>query len=93
MWELLRLRRCDGARFRRQHVLAGFIVDFYCPAMQLVIELEGGVHDDPERRNHDDLRQRGLERRGYRVVRIRNEMATAADLLGIVRDASRGREP
>lgn len=92
MWELPRLRRCGGARFRRQHVLAGFIVDFYCPALRLVIELEGGVHNDPERRNYDHLRQLELERRGYRVVRIRNEQATAVELLGIVLDASPGCE-
>ncbi len=93
MWELLRLRRCGGARFRRQHVLAGFIVDFYCPALRLVIELAGSIHDDPGRRDHDDRRQLELERRGYRVVRIRNEQATAVALLGIVLEARRGREP
>ena len=90
VWELLRLRRCGGARFRRQHVLAGFIVDFYCPALRLVVELEGAVHDDPERRNYDDLRQRELEGRGYRVVRIRNEMANAVRLRAIVLEASKG---
>ncbi len=87
VWELLRLRRCEGARFRRQHVLAGFIVDFYCPSLRLVIELEGSVHDDPERRNYDDLRQRELEGRGYRVVRIRNERATVVQLRAIVLEA------
>jgi very-short-patch-repair endonuclease len=92
VWELLRLRRCDGARFRRQHVLAGFIVDFYCPALRLVIELEGAIHDDAERRNYDDLRQRELEQRGCRVVRIRNEKATAVELQAIVLEARRGRE-
>lgn len=92
VWEILRLRRCGGARFRRQHVLAGFIVDFYCPALHLVIELEGGVHDDPERRNYDDLRQQELESRGYRVVRVRNKMATAVHLRAIVLDASNRRD-
>lgn len=93
VWELLRLCRCGGARFRRQQVLAGYIVDFYCPALRLVIELAGGDQDDPERRHYDDLRQRELERRGYRVARVSNARATAAALLGIVLDARRGRKP
>jgi len=67
-------------------------VDFYCPALRLVVELEGAVHDDPERRHYDHLRQHELEARGYRVVRIRNEMANAVRLRSIVLDTIAARQ-
>jgi very-short-patch-repair endonuclease len=45
MWELVRGRRLDGLKFRRQQVIAGFVVDFDCADLGLAIELDGGVHD------------------------------------------------
>src|SRR5207248_11340542 len=47
-WSLLRDRGILGFKFRRQHVLRGFIVDFYCAAQRLVLELEGDAHDGPD---------------------------------------------
>ena len=52
-WTLLRNRGILGLKFRRQHVLHGFIVDFYCPSERIVIELEGGVHDNEAQRGYD----------------------------------------
>jgi len=45
-WSLLRRRGILGLKFRRQHPLCGFIVDFYCPRLRLVLELDGGSHED-----------------------------------------------
>src|SRR5438132_2417229 len=55
-WSLLRNRGILGLKFRRQHVVHGFIVDFYCAAERLVLELEGGAHDGPDQRAYDAAR-------------------------------------
>src|SRR6184192_3809851 len=71
-WSLLRNRGILGLKFRRQHVLHGFIVDFYCVARRLVVELEGDAHDPRDRQAYDTARAEFLEAAGYRVVRVRN---------------------
>ena len=52
-WSLLRNRRILGLKFRRQHTLHGFIVDFYCPQLRLVLELDGAGHDHPAQTGYD----------------------------------------
>ena len=69
-WEYLRKRRCFGLKFRRQQVLRGLIVDFYCPEKRLVVELDGGVHTD--RAEYDAARDAVLVGEGFRVLRIHN---------------------
>jgi very-short-patch-repair endonuclease len=59
--------------FKRQHPIAGLIVDFYCAELMLVLEIDGGSHDDPDRMDYDAARTAHLEARGLRVVRVRNE--------------------
>ena len=71
-WTLLRNRGILGLKFRRQHVLHGFIVDFYCPSERIVIELEGDVHDAEAQRDYDQARAGFLQAAGYRVIRVRN---------------------
>ena len=71
-WTLLRNRGILGLKFRRQHVLHGFIVDFYCPSERIVIELEGDVHDAEAQRDYDQARAGLLQAGGYRVIRVRN---------------------
>src|SRR4051794_15559899 len=63
-WQLLRNRRILGLKFRRQQVIAGFIVDFYCAAARLVLELDGKVHEDPSTRERDARRTEVLMQRG-----------------------------
>src|SRR5213593_1491271 len=75
-WSLLRNRGVLGLKFRRQHVLHGFIVDFYCDAERLVVELEGDAHDAPDRQTYDAARAAFLEAANYRVVRVRNRDLT-----------------
>src|SRR5437773_3087215 len=69
-WSLLRNRKVLGLKFRRQHVLHGFIVDFYCVAERLVLELEGDAHDGSDRSAYDAARAAVLDAAGYRVVRV-----------------------
>jgi very-short-patch-repair endonuclease len=61
----------DGLHFRRQQVIEGFIVDFYCDAARLVIELDGRVHE--EQWKYDDSRDRAISSVGVRVLRISND--------------------
>ena len=68
LWKLLRDRRLAGFKFRRQRPLAGYIVDFYCAAATLVVELDGESHVGKEGR--DARRQQTLERHGYKVLRF-----------------------
>ena len=71
LWEHLRGRRLAGLKFRRQHPLGPYIVDFYCAAHRLVVEVDGPVHEG--RVKEDALRTEYLEMYGYRVLRVKNE--------------------
>ena len=86
-WSLLRNRGVLGLKFRRQHVLHGFIVDFYCDAERLVVELEGDAHDAPDRQTYDAARAAFLEAANYRVVRVRNRDLTREHLERVLREA------
>ena len=67
LWLHLRQKQLDGFRFRRQQPLGPYIVDFFCPAAKLIIEVDGGQHaqDSP-------ARTAWLQARGYRVIRFWN---------------------
>jgi very-short-patch-repair endonuclease len=84
-WSLLRDRGILGLKFRRQHVVHGFIVDFYCAAQRLILELEGDAHDGPDQRAYDAARANVLETAGFRVVRVRNPHVTRAGLEAVLR--------
>ncbi len=72
---MLRNRQLDGHKFRRQTPIAQYIVDFVCVEQRLIIEVDGGQHQD--RANDDDERTRILEAEGYRVLRFwNNEVLT-----------------
>lgn len=70
LWFHLRSRRFQGWKFRRQHVLQGYIVDFVCLERKLVIELDGGQHANQEA--YDNHRTRALETEGFQVIRFWN---------------------
>ena len=71
MWACLRRRQVDGWKFRRQHPIGPYFVDFCCPAASLVLEVVGPAHDEDAQWSYDQQRYAWLEAHGYRVVRIR----------------------
>ena len=73
LWQHLRGRRLNGFKFRRQHPVEGFILDFYCPQAGLAIELDGGGHAEPLQAKRDRERTEALERAGVTVLRFWND--------------------
>ena len=71
LWQHLRLKQLGGCKFRRQAPVVGYIADFVCPEMKLIVELDGGQH--VERADYDARRTRVLEAEGYRVLRYWND--------------------
>jgi very-short-patch-repair endonuclease len=72
-WFLVRNRKFLNLRFRRQHPIGKYIVDFYCHELSLIIELDGAIHDRRKMQNYDALRDRVLEDTGLTILRFRNE--------------------
>ena len=78
LWRRLRDRQVFGAKFRRQHPIGSYIVDFCCPTLRLIVELDGGQH--AEQGAADQARTYFLESRGYRVLRFwNNQVMTQLD--------------
>jgi very-short-patch-repair endonuclease len=71
LWQHLRLNRLEGKHFRRQQIIAGFIVDFYCHAANLVVEIDGPIHANQV--DYDAERDRVLVEMGFGVLRFSNE--------------------
>jgi very-short-patch-repair endonuclease len=74
IWHLLRGRQASGYKFRRQHAIGNFIVDFYCPAAKLVIEIDGDTH--LEQVEYDQTRTDWIESQGYQVIRFTNRQVS-----------------
>jgi very-short-patch-repair endonuclease len=70
LWSGLRAGRCEGMKFRRQHPVGQYIVDFVCLERKLIIELDGGQHALPDEARKDRQRDAWLEKEGYTVVRF-----------------------
>jgi very-short-patch-repair endonuclease len=88
LWDEVRANKL-GVHFRRQQIIAGFIVDFYCHAASLVIELDGGIHDAKDQKENDLEREKVLRELGLKVIRFRNEEVTGQlpDVLNTIREA------
>jgi very-short-patch-repair endonuclease len=76
LWRALKELPMDGTHFRRQAPIGPYVVDFFCPAKQLIIELDGGHHNEDETAARDRERQAWLEQQGYRVIRFWNSDVT-----------------
>jgi very-short-patch-repair endonuclease len=74
LWRPLQRRQLAGRRFRRQHSVGPYVLDFYCPAERLAVELDGAPHFEPARAAYDAERTRALEALGLRVVRFENRV-------------------
>jgi very-short-patch-repair endonuclease len=72
LWRALQEFAVSGTHFRRQAPIGAYVVDFLCPAARLVIELDGGHHNEDATAERDRTRQLWLERAGYRVIRFWN---------------------
>ncbi|OGE81529.1 MAG: hypothetical protein A2826_00550 [Candidatus Doudnabacteria bacterium RIFCSPHIGHO2_01_FULL_43_23] len=72
LWYHLRAKRLNKIKFRRQVKIENFIVDFLCPSKKLIIELDGGHHNEKSISEKDKIRQRKLETKGYKVLRFWN---------------------
>jgi very-short-patch-repair endonuclease len=73
LWEHLRNRKCGGFKFRRQQVIEGFIADFYCEQPQIVVEVDGGIHDDADAKKNDAHRETVFRARGITTIRFQND--------------------
>ena len=72
LWDMLKGNNI-GLHFRRQHIILDYIVDFICIEKGLVIELDGGYHNDPEQKEYDERRTAHLQQLGYTELRFANE--------------------
>jgi len=70
LWSRLRRGQLDGLLFRRQHPIGAYVLDFYCPAARLAVEVDGFSHDAPERFEHDRRRDAELAEYGVRTLRF-----------------------
>jgi very-short-patch-repair endonuclease len=72
LWQSLRAGRFAGFKFRRQHPLSGYYLDFYCPAARLTVELDGFAHGLPRQQKHDAVRAQFLAAEDIEVLRFWN---------------------
>ena len=89
LWEELRGRRLAGLKFRRQHPVGAFVVDFCCTECRLAIELDGEIH--AEQQDRDAEREAILAAAGYRVIRFPNKpiRENLPEVLAAIKSAAR----
>ena len=73
LWSKLRARQFQGLKFRRQHGIGPYIVDFYCPEQSLVIEIDGDSHADTDQTVKDEQQEKYLRSLGLHVIRYCND--------------------
>lgn len=72
LWEALRNRRLAGLKFRRQHPFGPYILDYFCVEQQIEIEIDGGIHTEPDQVERDIQRTEFLNQLGVRILRFDN---------------------
>ncbi|SFG59665.1 endonuclease domain-containing protein [Methylobacterium gossipiicola] len=72
LWRGLRGSRLNGWKFRRQHPVDRYVVDFACLKAKLVVEVDGATHGSPAALRHDAERTRVIEAAGFQVIRVNN---------------------
>lgn len=83
LWKALRNKGLDGRKFRRQHSVGPYVLDLYCPAERLCVELDGASHENPHTSANDIHRDEFLAASLIRVLRIQNS-AVVYDLQGVL---------
>ena len=86
LWNALKGRSTDGLKFRRQQGIGPFVLDFYCPACQLGIELDGTSHD--HKYDYDTQRTAYLQKQGIRILRFTNDQVFSS-LQGVIAEITR----
>ena len=84
LWEYLRNKQVDGIKFRRQQIIEGFIVDFFCHELKLVIEIDGDVHNKKEQKEIDEHRRKVFALRGLKEIRFTND-EVLHDILSVLK--------
>jgi len=74
LWKALQKKQLEGRRFRRQHSIGNYIVDFYCVSENLIVELDGEYHANPINEEHDRKQSEYLENLGFKVIRFENHI-------------------
>src|SRR4051812_11303424 len=74
LWKRLSRRKMSGLKFRRQYGVGTFILDFYCPELNLAIEIDGEYHNEEEIKENDQARQEQIEALGIRFLRFTNDV-------------------
>jgi len=72
LWQILKNRQVEGLKFRRQSSIGNYIVDFYCPEIKLILELDGSSHDNYLSEELDAKRDKELRDEGYFILRFEN---------------------
>lgn len=72
MWKILRNFQMQGLKFRRQYPIGNYIFDFICKEIKLIIEIDGGQHNEPNNIEYDKIRTKFIESKGYRIIRFWN---------------------
>ena len=88
LWQRLRGKQLYGGKFRRQHPIFRFILDFFCYQHRLAIEIDGAGHADLEQQQYDQARTEWLEQRGIRVLRFTNQQVDT-NIEGVLQEIAR----
>ena len=91
LWSGLRGGRLDGLKFRRQHPIGPYVIDFYCPSAQLAVEVDGWSHATEQRPDEDQIRDERLAERGIFTLRIpaTEVLRSVDDTLATIRETAR----
>jgi very-short-patch-repair endonuclease len=83
-WRHARGKKCQGIKFRRQHPVGSFVLDFYWAEKKVGIEIDGSIHDRHDIKENDEGRSKTLEELGIRVIRFTNE-EVKDNIAGVIR--------
>ena len=94
LWSRLKGRQLDGLRWRRQFGVGPYVLDFYCPACRLAVELDGAGHRTEEQRTYDSERTQYLQAAGIHVLRFPNRAVfhSASRVLAQITEVASGHE-
>ena len=84
VWQMLRNRQIKNLKWRRQQVIDGFVADFYCAELNVVLEIDGLVHDNEEVKENDEYRTSVFESKGIKTYRLKNEDCDKQHLVALI---------